>query len=453
MSTHNTTDELRSQVEPYLASFRNFERSLNGESRSPIHAVRKAAIEHFASAGFPTTRDEEWRFTSVAPIARGSFASAHDGGRRGLGADAVARATFAGLEANRLVFVDGIYAEELSTARSAPPGGSIGSLAAALASGSAAALAHLGAHAPYRESAFTALNTGFLRDGAFIHIPDGVVWAEPIFLLFFASAGREAVVAHPRNLVIAGRGSQCAIVERYLGAGDGASFTNAVTEIVLGEGAVVEHDKVQHESMNAFHVGSAHVSLAARSSFISNSFAMGGAIVRNNVTAVMGGEGIECTLNGLSLSTGRQHIDNHTAIDHAMPRCNSHELYKSILDGTSRGVFNGKIFVRKDAQKTDAKQTNKTLLLSDGATIDTKPQLEIFADDVKCTHGATVGHLDAESVFYLRSRGIGADLARDILTYAFANDVTSRVKIEPVRAALDRMILERLHEGRQLEGI
>jgi Fe-S cluster assembly protein SufD len=440
-------------VEPYLESFRSFERGLNGESASPIHAVRRDAMTHFAATGFPTTRDEEWRFTSVARIAGAAFTQADAKRAASVTADDVAAATFPGLAANRLVFIDGAFASAFSTAQAPSGGAYAGSLAAALAAGDPVAAAHVAKHASFRENAFTALNTGFLRDGAYLHVPDGAVWREPVFLLFLSTRAASPVMAHPRNLIVAGKNSQCFVVERYCSLGDSAHLTNAVTEVVVGPGAIVEHDKVQHESMNAYHIGSSHVSLGASSVYTSNAFALGGSIVRNTITAVMEGEGIECTLNGLSLGTGTQHIDNHTAIDHATPRCNSHELYKSILDGSSRGVFNGKIFVRQDAQKTDAKQTNKTLLLSDAATIDTKPQLEIFADDVKCTHGATVGYLDAESVFYLRSRGIGLDLARDILTYAFASDVTNRVKIEPVRAALDQMILERLHQGRQLEGI
>ena len=437
-------------IEQYLSAFRTFEASLNGGSAAPIHAVRRSAIAHFAATGFPTTRDEEWRFTNVAPIARAPFTAGAPGT---VTAADVARSTFPGLEANRLVFVDGVFAEEFSTVRAVPPGGAVGSLARALKSGDAAAARHTAKHARFDESAFTALNTSFLADGAFVHIPDGVAWDDPIYVLYLATGRAAPFVAHPRNLFVAGRNSRCFIVERYAALGENVYFTNAVTEVALAEGAIVEHDKVQQESPNSFHVGSAHVSMAASSNYTSNSFAMGGSIVRNNITSVMQGQGVECTLNGLSLSTGKQLIDNHTTIDHATAHCNSHELYKSILDGSSRGVFNGKIFVRKDAQKTDAKQTNKTLLLSDLATIDTKPQLEIFADDVKCTHGATVGYLDAEAVFYLRSRGIGIELARDILTYAFASDVTGRVKIEPVRAALDKLILERLHEGRQLEGI
>jgi Fe-S cluster assembly protein SufD len=259
-------------------------------------------------------------------------------------------------------------------------------------------------------------------------------------------------MASPRNLIVTGDNSKVSIVESYVARSQDVYFTNAVTEMLVGENAVIEHDKLQLESGRAFHIATAQIHQRARSTFTSNAISLGGSLVRNNVTVVLGAEGIESTLNGLSLATGTQHIDNHTTIEHAQPQCASHELYKAILDGEAKGVFNGKIFVRKDAQKTDAKQTNKTLLLSDGATIDTKPQLEIFADDVKCTHGATVGQLDEEQIFYLRSRGIGLDAARDLLTFAFASDVINRVHVEPLRAQLDRVIHARLRAGRLTQG-
>jgi Fe-S cluster assembly protein SufD len=263
------------------------------------------------------------------------------------------------------------------------------------------------------------------------------------------ATGAEPFLISPRNLVVIGKGSQTSIVESYVSLTDSQYLTNAVTEAAVGDGAVLEHDKLQDESIKAFHVAMIHARLGAKTTFTSNSIALGGAIVRNNVTALLDAEGSECTLNGLSLGTAAQLIDNHTTIDHAKPHCASHELYKAILDGKSRGVFNGKIFVRPQAQKTDAKQTNKTLLLSDEATIDTKPQLEIFADDVKCTHGATVGQLDAEQLFYLRSRGIDETAARDILTFAFASDVVSRVHVDPLRGQLEAVIHQRLDEGRK----
>jgi len=292
------------------------------------------------------------------------------------------------------------------------------------------------------------LNAAFLADGAFILLPDGAEFQQPIHLLYVATGQGEPTFVTPRNLVVTGRHCRLAIVESYVALAGGTYLTNVVSEVVLGEDSVLEHDKLQLESLNAYHVGTTHTQLAARSTMTSNAITLGGSIVRNTITAVLDAQGIECTLNGLSLGTGRQLVDNHTAIDHAKPHCASHELYKAILDGSARGVFNGKIFVRKDAQKTDAKQTNKTLLLSEEATIDTKPQLEIFADDVKCTHGATVGQIDEEQLFYLRSRGVDEASARDILTYAFAHDVIGRLHVDPLREQLDGMLHARLRQGR-----
>jgi Fe-S cluster assembly protein SufD len=254
--------------------------------------------------------------------------------------------------------------------------------------------------------------------------------------------------AQPRNLIVVEPDCQLKIAEIYLSLAKNTYLINTVTEIFIGENSIVEHNKVQIENLNAYHIGTTHIKMNTLSNYTSNVISLGGSIVRNNITSVLEAEGAECTLNGLSLGTGTQLIDNHTVIDHAKPNCKSHELYKSILGGASKGVFNGKIFVRKDAQKTDAKQTNKTLLLSDDATINTKPQLEIFADDVKCTHGATIGQLDAEQIFYLRSRGIGETAARDILTFAFAEDVVNRITIEPLRRQLTSIIQERLDKSR-----
>ncbi|HVB37990.1 MAG TPA: Fe-S cluster assembly protein SufD, partial [Vicinamibacterales bacterium] len=294
---------------------------------------------------------------------------------------------------------------------------------------------------------FPALNTAFFADGAFVLLPPHTILDAPIHLLFITVADRartEAVMTHPRVLLVAGEDSQARIIESYAGTPGATYFTNALTEVSLGEHAVVEHCRVQRESDAAFHVGLMHVNGRRSSTFTSHAFALGGALVRNEIAAVMGGEGMECTLNGLYLATGRQLVDNHTTIDHATPHCSSHEIYKGVLAGRARGVFNGKIIVRPDAQKTDAKQTNRALLLSDDAVIDTKPQLEIFANDVKCTHGAAIGQLDDDAVFYLRSRAIGEQDARTMLIHAFAGEVLDRVHIEPVRAQLRDELTARL---------
>jgi Fe-S cluster assembly protein SufD len=356
--------------------------------------------------------------------------------------------TFGDATPHRLVFVDGHVSKRLSTIGALPKGVRIEDLASAIRATSPAVSAHLARYASVEENSFTALQTAFLQDGAFIHVPNGLVLEEPIHILFLATRRPVPVISSPRVLIVVGDDCRLSIVESYVGLTEGVYFTNLVSEVVIGERSVLEHDKLQMESPAAFHVGGTWFRQGAKSSITSNTINLGGSLVRNTVSAVFAGEYAECTLNGLSVGTGSQLIDNHTAIDHAVPNCASHELYKAILDGKSRGVFNGKIFVRKDAQKTDAKQTNRTLLLSDDATIDTKPQLEIFADDVKCTHGATVGQLDENQVFYLRSRGIDETAARDILTFAFASDVIGRVHVEPLRAQLDGILHQRLRAGR-----
>jgi Fe-S cluster assembly protein SufD len=350
-------------------------------------------------------------------------------------------------KALRLVFIDGIFSQELSDCSSHPAGITAGSLSETLRNHPETIHPYINTMVMGEENAFTALNTAFLYDGAFISVPRGVILENPIQLLFVATNREQVYTAQPRNLIIAGIDSQCKIIETYVGLAQNTYLTNTVTEISLGDNAVVEHDKFQVEGVNAYHIGTTHVQMNAASRFTSNVISLGGSIVRNNLTARFDAEGAECILNGLSLGRGTQVVDNHTVIDHAKPHCTSHELYKSILDGASKGIFNGKVFVRKDAQKTDAKQTNKTLLLSDDATMNTKPQLEIFADDVKCTHGATIGQLDDEQIFYLRSRSIGLDAARDILTSAFAGDVVNRITIEPFRRQVERMIHDRLNKN------
>lgn len=368
---------------------------------SELAGIRRRAADRFEALGFPTTHDEEWRFTNVAPIAR------------------------AGLPI-------------------AAPKVSGHSLRAALELHPDLIEAHLGRYANDASNAFVALNTAKFEDGAFIHVPKNVVVDEPVWI-DFTSIPEHAT--HPRNLIVVGAGSQVRIVERY--SGTARYFTNAVTEIVVGENAIVEHVKLEEESLDSFHVATIQVHQARNSNFKSHNISLGGLLVRNDVNAVLS-TGCEGTLNGLYLTKGRQHIDNHTALDHAAPHAASHELYKGILDGSSSAVFNGKILVRRDAQKTDAKQTNKNLVLSENAVIDTKPELQILADDVRCTHGATVGQLDQEALFYLRSRGIDRTDARDLLIYAFARDVIDRIGIPSVHEYLEKALFESLEHSRRL---
>ncbi len=386
-------------------------------------ALRQTARERFAVMPMPTTRTEDWRFTNVTPIAETSFE---------LPATSADVKLPPAINTLRLVFVNGRFAKPLSA--SIPAGVQVGSFAEAKAD--AAPLAQIAAD---KDSVFTALNTSFLCDGAYVVIPDGKVVEQRIEIVYVSSLSSKPIVTHPRTLLVVGKNAQATVVERYLG--DGSYFTNAVTEIALAEGAVVDHVKLQQESSTAYHVANTQIVMAAKSNFRTHYLSLGGALVRNEVRVRFDGEHAEATVNGLYLAGGKQHIDNFTIIDHAQPNCASHELYKGILDGKAHGVFNGKIFVRKDAQKTDAKQTNKVLLLSDDATIDTKPQLEIFADDVKCTHGATIGQLDATQLFYLQSRGIPLAAARRLLTFAFANDIVNRVKVEAIREELETRIV------------
>lgn len=432
--------ELTDIKDHYLDAFSRFEKELEADEHSPLHRLRETAIGRFAELGFPTARDEEWRFTSLAPLTRVSFRRASTSVPSNLTSSKLDQLTYGSWDCHRLVFVNGALARELSdvpsTLRMV-----LTSLREALDHNPSAVEPYLAKYADNEDHAFVALNTAFLHDGSFVNIPKDCVVEKPIHLVFVSVPGREPMTAHPRSLIVAGVNSQATIVESYVSLGDGGAFTNAVTEVVLQENAGIDHYKIQRENSQTFHVATLQVQQGRSSRFSSHSITTGGALARNDVNAVLDAEGCECTLNGLYMATGKQLIDNHTRIDHAKPHCTSHELYKGILDGQARGVFNGKIYVHEDAQKTDAKQTNKTLLLSEDAVINTKPQLEIFADDVKCTHGATVGQLAKEAIFYLRSRGIGREDARSLLTFAFANDIIGRIKVEPIRTHLEEVLL------------
>jgi len=426
--------ELITPVDHYSALFA---RRSNADLPLWLPPLQRAAQSRFAELGFPSRNDEEWRFTDVRPIAEIPFGPAADGTDA---AAALSEFTFEGIA--QIVFVNGRYRPELSTIGELPAGAKILPLSDALRSNASLLEPHLGRYAEFEHAPFVALNTALFDEGAFVYVPRGVVIEQPIHLLYIATESNSG--SYPRTLIVAEENSQATLVESYAGTADAVYFTNAVTEVVLGERANVDHYKLQRESDNAYHIAQMNVRLKRSSVFSSHSVTFGGAITRNDVSAVLADEHIECTLNGLYLGDGKRVVDNHTSIDHAMPNCNSHETYKGILDGHSRGVFNGKIFVRQDAQKTDAKQTNRTLLLSDDAQINTKPQLEIFADDVKCTHGATVGQLNENQLFYLRARGIPLEDAKALLVYAFASDIVSRIKVEPVREALDEQLLARL---------
>ena len=446
--TRTMEQELTKETASYLESFERFD----SQAQQPawLRALRQAGISSFRKQGFPTLRDEDWRFTNVAPITRLPLQSVLEAPPDSIAVEALKQAPFKGLPGVRLVFVDGHFSEGLSTRRSLPAGVTVLNLAAALAGDSAILEKHLGRYAQSQGNAFAALNQAFFMDGAFIHVPAGIEVADPVQLVFISSAESAGAAVHPRNLIITGAGSHVTVVESYLSSRNGAYLTNAVTELIAGENSRVELLKFQDEAGDAFHLATIHGQFSRASSVKVHSFALGARLSRTHIRATLAGEGLECILNGLYLTRNEQLADHHMIVDHAEPHCASHEYFNGILDDKSKGVFHGRIYVHQTAQKTDAKQTNKNLLLSDDATVDTKPQLEIYADDVKCTHGATVGQLNTEAIFYLRSRGLGVETARQMLIHAFAGEIIERVGCEPAREELDKIVWNRLENNLHL---
>ncbi len=436
----------------YVESFAAFEAEAAGKGQAWLQPIRRAAIARFGELGFPTTKDEDWRFTSVAPIAQTPFARPGDD-RTEPPPHALDPFTFAGLTCSRLVFVNGRFSPTLSSLGQLPAGVKVGSLARAFTAGRDVLERHLAQYAGFHEDAFCALNTAFLEDGAFVYLPRGTVLEVPIHLLYVSTETAEPLITHPRNLVVAEEDSQATVVEDYVSLGDGVAFSNAVTEAVVGQNGVLSHSLIERENTRSFNVSTLRVQQGRSSSVASHSVLLGGALVRNNVHPVLAGEGSDCLINGLFMATGRQHMDNYMKVEHASPHCGSRQFYNGILDGQSRGVFHGRIIVHKDAQKTDAKQTNRNLLLSEDAQIDTKPQLEIYADDVKCTHGATIGQIDEDAIFYLRSRGIHRESARGLLLFAFAGESLQRMKVEPIRRHLEGLVKQWLPQGTRLEDV
>jgi Fe-S cluster assembly protein SufD len=434
-----------SAIDSHLENFRQ----LGNGVPAFVRTLRQQGLDRFTTLGFPTTRMEDWKYTNLAPLARQAFrlpdaslppAAAELAGALRLGA---------GVE---LVFVNGHFAPTLSARAALPAGVIAGSLAQALREHAALLEPHLGRQVESGDDGLTALNTAFVSDGAFIHVPEGVAVDLAIHCLFISATANGATVTHPRNLIVAGAASRVTVIEQYAGAAEQTYWTNAVTEIAVGAGASVEHHRVQRESDRAHHVAAVAAAQAGDSSFTSRALSFGAALSRTAITTQLDAPGATCTLDGLYVAGGNQHVDHHTTIDHRRPHGTSRELYKGILDGRATGVFNGKVYVRADAQQSDAQQMNKNLLLSDDAQVDTKPQLEIFADDVKCSHGATIGQLDDDAIFYLRARGIDEPEARDLLVYAFANELIDRIAIEPLRAQMTRELSTRLRSALPLPG-
>ena len=415
--------------------------SRDGEPRW-LRKMRGRAAERFEALGLPSTRDEDWKYTSTAPLAELDFRAMREPGGE------VTRAQLLpfgfGAEGwTTLVFVNGRHDETLSSATVESAGVRIMPLARAWEEMEDVVREHMGTVTPDETSAFTAMNTALHMDGAVIHVAKDAVAAAPIHLLFVSDAAGAKGAAHPRTLVIADRNSRATVIESYVSLGEATYFTNSVTEIVVGDGATVHHYRIQRESPRAFHVGTVEARQGRDSHFVQFSLATGASLSRQNIYTTLAGEGCGATLNGLFMADGTQHVDHQTRIEHQKENCYSREVYRGILDGTAHGVWNGKVYVHPEAQKTDGKQENHTLLLSDRAVIDTKPQLEIFADDVKCTHGATIGRIDRTALFYMKSRGISAARARQLLTYAFAADVLEQIELDPVRIELEAMALQR----------
>ena len=430
----------RAEAGHYMAAIERAERDRAHEP-AWLRDARRSAADAFGRMGLPTTRDEEWRVTNVAPIADTPFAAAPIAA---VSPEETARFLVPGLAGPRLVFIDGRYAAGSSSPGVAAAGLTISTITDALERVPGTLERFLARHSDSAVQPFAALNTALFEDGAVVILADNTVAELPIQLVFLSTVTPVPAMSAPRVLVVLGRNCQARVIETFGSLGPASGFTNAVTEVVVGDGFVLEHFRLQRESESAFHIGRTAFHLGRSSRSLSHAIAFGGRIARHDTAAVLADEGADCTLNGLYLAGGNQLIDNRTDVDHARPHGTSHELYKGILGGRARGVFNGRIRVRPDAQKTDAKQTNKALLLSDEAQVNTKPQLEIFANDVRCTHGATVGQLSQDALFYLRTRGIGLDDARNLLVKAFAADVTSRVALDPVRAELDRLLAARL---------
>jgi Fe-S cluster assembly protein SufD len=426
-----------SAAESYVAAFDEMNA---GDAPTELKSLRRAAFDRFAALGFPTTKNEDWHFTSVSSIANQEFvplASPTGDVHR----DALAPYLF-DASSHLMVFVNGRFDAALSSLDALPAGVTLIDLASAWSSAPALA-SRVGKLSGYQNAAFTALNTAFMNDGAVLEIAGDAEVEQPIHLLFITDANAAKGMMHPRNLIVVGRHAKATVIESYVSLGDAMYFTNGVTEVSIADGATLTHYRMQREAARAFHVSTVEVAQARDSHYVSFALTTGGRLSRSNIYTTLDGEGCGATLNGLVMLGGEQHADVQTQIIHAQPNCYSRELYKNVLDDSSHGVFNGKVYVHPIAQKTDGKQTNKTLLLSEGAHMDTKPQLEIFADDVKCTHGATIGQIDETALFYLKSRGVSNTLARQLLTYAFAADVLETIELASVRESLERLALER----------
>jgi Fe-S cluster assembly protein SufD len=425
-----------------LARFSEAEGRLSGRGLSWLDKARRSAISRFSELGFPGETNEDWRFTRVDPIASASFALPQE-----VKAETIdfRRRQLANIDAHRLVFIDGRLAPSLSAVSGLPAGIRIGSLAEALKSEPSLLEPYLGGSAP--EQAFAALNAAFFDDGALIWIPRGLALDKPVHLLFISTASASPVMWNGRVLLVAETGSKVSILEEYASGGEGIYFANMVTELFIGENASVDYVKVQRDNDKSFHVAGLRARQERDSALNAHSISLGAALCRNDINVSLAGPGADCSLDGLYLAGGRQHVDFHTVIDHAAAHCSSRELFKGVLDGRARAVFNGLVRVQPGAQKTSAMLYNKNLLLSEEGLVNTKPEFKIYANDVQCKHGATVGQLSADALFYLRSRGIGAEAARRLLVYAFGREMVEKISLAPVREALSDVLAQSFRGG------
>ncbi len=432
--------------ELFINNFKTFESELNGNAKGHFHDIRKKAISSFESMGIPSAKNEEYKYTNLGKALKSKFDFSHPSEAGNLAEEAITKHLIPNLEANVLVFINGKYSSEASNIISPSDEIQIMTLQEAFKEGNAEVEAHFAKHADYKKDAYVALNTGFSLDGLFVHVPKNKIVEKPVALYFINDATKGQTYNQPRNLFIAGENSHVSFIETFKTEGDAESFSNAVTEIVVNRSAHVTYHKIQNDLNTTYHVGATQVWQDHQSNFSAYTITLNGGIIRNNMNIVQDGEGCETHMYGLYLIDGKTHVDNHTAVDHRQPNSFSNELYKGILEEKSRGVFNGKVYVRQAAQKTNAFQSNKNILLSDNATVNTKPQLEIWADDVKCSHGCTTGQLDKDALFYLQARGLCKTSARALLLYAFAMDVMESLKLEPLKAYLEEIISDRLHK-------
>lgn len=440
---------MNAAVDHYLSV--RHELTLPGQGLPWLDSLRAQGSRRFEAVGFPTQQDENWRYTNVRSIQRQAFARS-TGGWSEPQKERLASCALPGVGSSRYVFVDGHYAESLSSPGGHPEGVTVTSLSAALGSGMEGIEASLGTCVPEEANGFSALNTAFIEDGIYLHVRDGCEVERPIELVFF-NTDQGGQLVQPRNLYVVGRNGKVNIIERYVSFGERSHLTNAISELIADRSSVVEHTRLQEEGGKVFHVGGVFMHLFDGSTVVSNNVALGSLIARTELLVNLKGKGASCDLNGVYLANGRQHVDNFTQVDHEQPDCKSNEFYKGVLDNRARAVFRGRVVVHKDAQKTDAQQQNRNLLLSQDAEIDTKPQLEIYADDVICSHGATVGQLDDDALFYLRSRAIDDVTARSLLTYAFAADIIGRFSLQPVRDHVESELSRKLFGVNQLEEL